>query len=360
MQTNVKNPERSERFLDFGEDGTSGYVSKFGQIIQLCKMVATSEAQHPYRYATVEPRSLQADFRRGSNKELRDDLQASGLGRWRKHREHHIGLLTNDYATHGLGIRIDKDGELHNLVAGYRNDRFPEIQYSVEGQVDVQVNFIAKHGMVFQQFLMASKGKTAQQVPIIVDLSLALLDTPNERIYGEEWEDHERYPEWVVHSSLEGDNEWTFQNLLHQVSAALYCDGRKVDMAIKDENGNSVSGTSSVYRQLVDRRMVTIQPGQVMTFTLGLHQTALGESLPNRTQYVNVSREIDIPEDRWWQFSSENGSFFYRRNLEAILSLAVHFPTFAPYVFPNGTTAKPITFHNQSVFVTQPDQRDTW
>ncbi|RPA74020.1 hypothetical protein BJ508DRAFT_418808 [Ascobolus immersus RN42] len=366
FQTNITDPERPDRFLDFGEDGTSGYVTKFGQIVQLCKMVHTAEKEHPYRYATVEPRSLQVDWRKKDPQFEKKEVWALNWA-CAEYREKILGQLTNDSTAYGLGIRIGTESlQYNNLTAGYRNGRFPETRYTLEGdiQADVQVNFVANAGRIAQQYKLTSRSGTVQEVPLLVDLSLALVDTPSERNYGTyDWDERERYPETCIRSKVAGEGHaWSFQGMLYHTLAALYCDGVKVDMDLQDENGERMpmSGTPSAYGAILHKRTVLLAPGQSTKFTL-IFQLGGGNGVDEEeAPYIDVDKAMEVTKESWWQLATESASIFYRRNLESILSLAVHFPVEQPYMFPDGAAIEPIVFHTQSVVGTELDWERCW
>lgn len=328
--------------LDFGDgSGTSGKLNRIGELAQLKKLVMTDHKIAACRLATAEPRSIQYPNANPSGQGYEEDENpktSSYYERMVPHKQDQFTQLASGSSnTHGFGLRLDGvtlATTMTNLKTYYRNDKHPEVRYTVKDKANVLVRAVVHEGQVVQQLSLTSIASGKVELDLLFDLSVALDAAPYDRLNLEENNiSPERSPEKVFQTHVEGQTQWVIRQEDFHMSVVLYRDGKVHDISIESEDGVPADSLPpTLEAQLIHKETIQLAPRQTVEFTAVFKQSAGTEFLESPLHLVEIDKITQIEEpNMWWRFSGgEEESFLYRRSLEVIITAFMPIPNQPP------------------------------
>ncbi|KAG0125683.1 hypothetical protein HOY82DRAFT_616204 [Tuber indicum] len=206
------------RYLDFAEGGTNAALNKLGQFLQLGRLVVGGVDPESWNYISVEPRSI---FRlehvapaqilhepeqeegedeekiEGEDEETMVGVSRSGKGtqggrpdnpEWKPsisdysenpaYRQRHDGFNALCMNNQGLGLRFSGNTNISELEHYYRNDRWPEVRYTVEGKVKVVLQHYIQHGEIIQEMCLTSESTEETELSLEFEFTTGIRITP--------------------------------------------------------------------------------------------------------------------------------------------------------------------------------------
>ncbi|CUS15024.1 unnamed protein product [Tuber aestivum] len=364
--------EKSFRYLDFAEGGTNAALNKWGQFLQFSRLVVGGGDPDSWNYISVEPRSI---FRlehiapaQSSHEQEPEEEDEEGMGgvsennrrtpRWeqdnqewkpnafcfsnypaypRRHDKFNALCMQNQ----GLGLRFSDSTNLSDLEHYYRNDRWPEVHYTVEGKVKVVLQYYIRNDEIIQDMRLTSESDKETELNLEFEFTtgirIARGDVNQLKVREEDFPVHflQRVPEGEVLGS-----HWKIRGGNYYATASLFEDGKPKPLSLlgDGEQGDMIECSLDILSDdpIRYRETFKLKSNASVKFTsvFKLDHKNAPSTLPG---YFDISPELKLFDDRWWSFKTESSSFVFRRNLETILSHAMPLPwvegeDYQPYV----------------------------
>ncbi|RPA93199.1 hypothetical protein L873DRAFT_1793824 [Choiromyces venosus 120613-1] len=361
--------EKSFRYLDFAESGANAALNKWGQFLQFSRLVVDDGDCDSWNYISVEPRHIlrlehiapaMGSFNPDQEVNYSED-ERRALGwapdnpEWkpsvyhlndsdayqRKHDEFNTLCMQNQ----GLGLRFSGNTNISEPEHYYRNDRWPEVRYTVEGKVKVVLQYYIENGEIIQDMCLTSESTEETELTLEFELTTGIRVAPgNMRGPKEkraEEHDFDHFLQQVLENGAPAGCQWRISRGNYYATASLFKDGQPKPFRLLrageqiDEAGCNIEIRSN--DSIMHRETLILGPRAKTKFTSAFKIEHIGIRNTPPPQYFDISPRLESLQDRWWSFDTESSSFIFRRNLETILSHAMPLPrvkdeAFQPYV----------------------------
>ncbi|KAG0639076.1 hypothetical protein HOY80DRAFT_1075675 [Tuber brumale] len=366
--------EKPFRYLDFAQGGANAALNRWGQFLQLSRLVVGGGDPNSWNYISVEPQNI---FRlehiapgRTSHEPEQEEEDEEGRERvsekmrtqgwepdnpeWkpsvsvyrdipaypRRHDKFNALCMRNQ----GLGLRFSGNTNISEPEHYYRNDRWPEVRYTVEGKVRVVLQHYIRDGEIIQDMCLTSESSEETELSLEFEFTtgirIAIWDMNQPKSGEEDTPNHflERVPETEAPGS-----HWKIRRGKYYATASLFEDGKPKPLNLL--GGGKQHDMTTCDISILSDDPVRHHENFILKSKARVKFTSVfkldHESVPStRPQYFDISSDLEPFVGRWWGFKTESSSFIFRRNLETILSHAMPLPrvggeTYQPYVLHN-------------------------
>jgi hypothetical protein len=190
----LETKDRPFHYLDFADGGTNAALNRWGQFMQLSRLVTEGDKPASFRYISVEPRNiLRLEAMQSSMQppppEPPSELPPSeppteppsgedapphqNQSDWDPDNPEWLpsAEVYEDYPAYprrhdkfdslcmqsgGLGLRFAEGASFSEPDHYYRNDRWPEVRYTVGGNVKVVIQFFIQGNQIIQEMTLTS------------------------------------------------------------------------------------------------------------------------------------------------------------------------------------------------------------
>ncbi|CUS15022.1 unnamed protein product [Tuber aestivum] len=358
--------EKSFRYLDFAEGGTNAALNKWGQFLQLSRLVVGRGDTSNWNYISLEPRNILglehiAPVPESHDHKQKGEEEDSGRGRGSLGSEHDNPkwkpgvYCCSGYLAHpgrhdefnalcirnqGLGLRFSNNTKISDPEHYYRNDRWPEVRYTVEENITVVLQYYIRDGEIIQDMFLTSESDEETELNLEFDFTTGIRITPGNM--SQPKEGNVDVPDHFLQRVSEGEapgSHWKIRRGDYYATASLFKDGepKSFSLLVDGEQENKAECRIGILSDepLSHRETFVLKSkaSAKFTFVFKLDHESVPVTLPH---YFDISR-LELFDGRWWSFRTESSSFIFRRNLETILSHAMPLPPvegedYQPYV----------------------------
>jgi len=240
----------------------------------------------------------------------------------------------------GLGLRFSDNTNISEPEHYYRNDKWPEVRYTVEGEVKVILQHYIRDGEIIQDMCLTSESAEETELNLEFEFTTGIRIAPGNMSQPKEGEEDTPKRSLQPVSEAPGSH-WKIWRGSYYVTASLFEDGKPKPFSLLGD-GKQKSMAEWEIDILSDnpikyRETFTLKSGAKAKFTSVFkldHENTPNNTLPH---YFDISPHLESFDDRWWGFKTKSSSFIFRRNLETILSHAMPLPwiegeNYQPYV----------------------------
>lgn len=328
----VETKDRPFRYLDLADGGTNAALNKWGQFIQLSRLVTEGDEPGIFRYISLEPRNIvRLD---AIQKSTADPDWASGnpawtsgpdgFGHYQAYPRRHDKFNDMCVQKNGLGLRFKESARFSEPEHYFRGDRWPDVRYTVDERVNVVIQFFIQDNQVVQEMTLTLIGENPIDLELEFEFTTGIRFTPEGLNFGPEGLDHsiERAPPRKQEGS-----QWKLSRDHYYATASLFIDKVPRELRLlRDEN----SGEFNLLQEPVPCRHIealTLESGQPVVRLTSIFKLGYAKTAVEPSNYIDISSPLGLLRDRCWNFEFPSSSFIYRRNLETILSHAMPLPS---------------------------------
>ena len=328
--------EKPFRYLDFAEGGANAALNKLGQFLQFSRLVLGGGGPDTWHYISLEPRDI---FRLEhiAPEQREDEDVCSDNEHWyrRRYRKFNALCMQNQ----GLGLRFSDNTNISEPEHYYRNDRWPEVHYTVEGRVKVILQHYIRDGEIIQDMYLTSESAEETELNLEFEFTAGIRIAPGN--VGQPKEEDALKHSLQLVTEQAPESHWKIWRGSYYVMASLFRDGKPKQFSFlgdsKQKNMTEWDIDILSDDPIRYRETFTLKSKAKAKFTSVFkldHENTPNNTLPH---YFDISPHLKPFDGRWWAFKTESSSFIFRRNLETILSHAMPLPwiedeNYQPYI----------------------------
>lgn len=329
--------EKPFRYLDFAEGGANAALNKWGQFLQFSRLVLGGGDPDTWHYISVEPRDIfQLEYIAPEQKEDEDVCWERDHWYPRRHNKFNALCMQDQ----GFGLRFLDNTNISEPEHYYRNDRWPEVRYTVEGRVKVVLQHYIQDGEIIQDMCLTSESAEETELNLEFEFTTGIRIAPGSMRELKE-ADALKHSLQLVAEEEAPESHWKIWCGSYYVTASLFKDGKPKPFSFLGDGKQKNMPEWDIDILSDDpiryRETFTLRSKAKVKFTSVFkldHENTPNNTLPH---YFDISPHLELFDGRWWAFKTESSSFIFRRNLETILSHAMPLPwiedeNYQPYV----------------------------
>ncbi|KAG0634167.1 hypothetical protein HOY80DRAFT_1100301 [Tuber brumale] len=208
----------------------------------------------------------------------------------------------------GLELQFSGNTNISKPEHYYRNDRWLEVRYTVEGKVRVVLQHYIQHGEIIQDMCLTLEFSEETKLSLEFEFTTGIRIAPGHMTQpkaGEEEDAAEHFIEPVPEGHAPGSH-WKIRGGKCYATAILFKDGKPKSFSLREGDINILSD------DLVRHHEASIlKPNSRAKFTtvFKLDHQNVPNTLP---QYFNISLDLESFGDRRWSFKTKSSSLILR------------------------------------------------